>query len=56
MVSEVYKGHGILIRQINFPSGTCYEFERYDSFNMMSRADFRKMVLTLIRHLMEAEG
>ncbi len=53
-MSKVYKGHGILIRQIRFgftrkPS---YEIERYDSPSMMTRTEFTEMVLALVEHLL----
>jgi len=58
MVNEVYKGHGIRIRQIKFtftrePS---YEIERHDSPSMMTRTEFTEMVLTLVEHLMRSGG
>ena len=57
MESEVYKGHGIIIRRIDFrTAGSRFEFERYDSLDMMTLTEFRKMVLTLVKHLLETEG
>jgi len=58
VTNPVYTGHGIRIRKIVFshtrePS---YEIMKRGSADMMTRSEFRKMVLTLVKHLMEAEG